>query len=211
MAQGRRGGADSYEVISGGAGNPLVLGGTADPSAGGGVAAPEGSFYMRYVAAGGQCYLKTGAAATAWEALSTGGGATKREIWCQVLRSGVPVDYHYGESIVSGADAEVTISVPFDFGSVDSAKFIAWANSTQSGQDYDLFSRYGAPGEGSSAHTESDNTPTYDGVSGELLALEASSVLTGISAGDLVMAQIENNSTLCTLSVFGLRFVYNVA
>ena len=75
MAEGRRGGANSYRVISGGAGDPLVLAGTADPTAGGGVAAPEGSFYMRYVAAGGECYLKTGAADTAWTKIDPTAGA----------------------------------------------------------------------------------------------------------------------------------------
>jgi hypothetical protein len=66
MSTGRRGGADSYIVISGGAGDPELLAGTVDPSAGGGVVAPEGSIYCRYAAAAGEFWLKTGAAATAW-------------------------------------------------------------------------------------------------------------------------------------------------
>jgi hypothetical protein len=66
MSSGRRGGADQYLVISGGAGNPLVLAGTVDPSAGGGVAAPEGSIYLRYVGAAGETWYKQGAANAAW-------------------------------------------------------------------------------------------------------------------------------------------------
>lgn len=67
----RRGGVDQVAVISGGAGDPLVLAGTADPSVGGGVAAPEGSTYMRYVAAAGELWVKTGAASTAWTLCNT--------------------------------------------------------------------------------------------------------------------------------------------
>jgi hypothetical protein len=74
MAIGRRGGADSYIVISGGAGDPQLLAGTADPSAGGGVAAAEGSLYMRYGAGTGQVWYKSGAAATAWTQITGGGG-----------------------------------------------------------------------------------------------------------------------------------------
>jgi hypothetical protein len=66
MAEGRRGGANSYRVISGGASDPLVLAGTADPSSGGGVSAPEGSIYMRYVSGAGKTYYKAAAADTAW-------------------------------------------------------------------------------------------------------------------------------------------------
>jgi hypothetical protein len=75
MSIGRRGGANSYIVISGGAGNPQVLAGTADPSAGGGVAAAEGSIYLRYGAGAGELWLKTGAADTAWTQI-TGGAAS---------------------------------------------------------------------------------------------------------------------------------------
>jgi hypothetical protein len=64
--EARRGGVDRVTVISGGAANPIMLAGTVDPSAGGGVAAPEGSLFMRYVAAGGEQWKKTGVAATAW-------------------------------------------------------------------------------------------------------------------------------------------------
>jgi hypothetical protein len=66
MSIGRRGGANNYIVISGGAGNPEILAGTVDPSAAAGVAAEEGSIYMRYGAAAGQIWYKTGAADTAW-------------------------------------------------------------------------------------------------------------------------------------------------
>jgi hypothetical protein len=51
--------------------NPIKIAGTADPTAGGGRAAPEGSTYMRYVAAGGELYVKTGAANTAWAQVAT--------------------------------------------------------------------------------------------------------------------------------------------
>jgi hypothetical protein len=72
MSIARRGGVDSVQLISGGAGNPQILCGTVDPSAGGGTAAAEGSIYLRFVAAAGQEWLKTGAADTAWTLVSTG-------------------------------------------------------------------------------------------------------------------------------------------
>lgn len=69
MSVGRRGGIDTVVLVSGGAQNPQLVSGTADPSAGGGVAAPEGSLYMRYVAAAGEVWYKSGAADTAWTQL----------------------------------------------------------------------------------------------------------------------------------------------
>lgn len=74
MSTGRRGGTDSYIVLSGGDGDPLVLAGTVDPSAAAGIAAPEGSSFLRYVATAGEMWLKTGAADTAWTNV-LGGGA----------------------------------------------------------------------------------------------------------------------------------------
>ena len=52
---------------------PRQIKGELDPSAGGGVAAPQGSIYQRYNV-GGQAWLKTGAADTAWGQLVPGGG-----------------------------------------------------------------------------------------------------------------------------------------
>lgn len=67
MSIARRGGVDSVILISGSSGNdPGVYAGTADPSAGGGVTAKEGSIYLRYGAAAGQIWYKTGVADTAW-------------------------------------------------------------------------------------------------------------------------------------------------
>lgn len=66
MAEGRRGGANSYRVISGGGNDPLVLAGTADPTTGGGVSAPEGSIYLLNATGAGKNYWKSGAADTAW-------------------------------------------------------------------------------------------------------------------------------------------------
>lgn len=64
-------------LVSGGASNPNVRSGTADPSAGGGVTAPEGSIYLRFVAAGGEFWVKTGTATAAWQLIAspTVGGA----------------------------------------------------------------------------------------------------------------------------------------
>jgi len=74
MSTARRGGVDNIILISGGAGDPLVLAGTVDPSAAAGVAAPEGSTFLRYTAAAGQSWLKTGAADTAWTQLAVATG-----------------------------------------------------------------------------------------------------------------------------------------
>lgn len=74
MSTGRRGGADQYIVISGGAADPWIIAGTVDPSAGAGVPAPEGSTYHRYGAGAGQLWLKTAAAATGWTNLGGGVG-----------------------------------------------------------------------------------------------------------------------------------------
>lgn len=62
----RRAGSKRVLLISGGAGNPVILAGTVDPSAGGGIAAPEGSLFNRFAPTNGQIYLKTGPANTAW-------------------------------------------------------------------------------------------------------------------------------------------------
>lgn len=63
-------GAQSF--ASGGASDPTIRSSTVDPSAASGVAAPEGSLLMRFVAAAGELWVKTGAADTAWTMLSSG-------------------------------------------------------------------------------------------------------------------------------------------
>jgi len=50
--------------------------GEVDPSAGAGVNAPEGSLFLRGTGAAGQCWVKTGAADTAWGQLSTAAAET---------------------------------------------------------------------------------------------------------------------------------------
>ncbi len=66
LGSGLWGGANSQQ--------PQQIKGTVDPSAGSGVAAPEGSLYQRYAAGGGQMWVKSGAADTAWTDVVAGGG-----------------------------------------------------------------------------------------------------------------------------------------
>jgi hypothetical protein len=63
---------DALDVVSGGAANPKLTAGTADPTLG--LSRPEGSIYLRYVVAGGQAFIKFGAADTDWDVIATGGG-----------------------------------------------------------------------------------------------------------------------------------------
>jgi len=90
----RRGGVEQVILISGGAGNPLILAGTVDPSAGGGVAAPEGSLYQRYGAGAGEVWMKMGAADTTWFELEaesiTGGIYTSGGVTAQTGITGTP-------------------------------------------------------------------------------------------------------------------------
>ena len=67
-----RSGLELLGLVSGGASNPVVVSGTAAPTTG--VDQPEGSIYLRFVAAGGELWVKTGSAATAWTDVTAGGG-----------------------------------------------------------------------------------------------------------------------------------------
>ena len=61
-------------TFEGGDSDPRVLSSDppVDPSAGAGVEAFEGSLYLKYAAAAGQIWAKTGIANTAWTQLPTG-------------------------------------------------------------------------------------------------------------------------------------------
>jgi hypothetical protein len=64
--------SDTIVVPSGGAADPRVITGTLDPTSG--VSAPEGSIYLRYVAAAGQAFVKDGTGDTDWTDLVSVGG-----------------------------------------------------------------------------------------------------------------------------------------
>jgi hypothetical protein len=81
--------SEEYEVVSGGAADPKILSGTVDPSAGG-IAAPEGSMYLRYVAAAGETWFKQAAGDTDWS-LSAAGGGPSATVFSKVATFGVGI------------------------------------------------------------------------------------------------------------------------
>ena len=82
--------SEEFEVVSGGAADPKVISGEVDPSAGGGVAAPEGSIYLRYVAAAGETWYKSAAGDTDWT-LSSSGGGPSATVFSKVASFGVNI------------------------------------------------------------------------------------------------------------------------
>lgn len=124
-----------------------ILVGTVDPSAGGGVVAPEGSLFLRDAGASGSLYVKTGAAATAWSAVGTGGSDTLQQAYV----AGNTISVTSGEGTISFSnttDATDVLTVSRTFAGAGEAIAVTMGPGGESvtGRGVEIVSGTGASG-----------------------------------------------------------------
>lgn len=118
-------------------------------------------------------------------------------------------------SVGTNSTFRISFAIPTDFGTLTSVQLIhaPAAGAVGTGKDIDLFSDYGAVGESSTNHSESDTTSTYDfGADTDFWVMtDVSSVFTSLTASDLCGLEWKNNSVGGALRILGLILKYQVA
>lgn len=147
------------------------------------------------------------------EFVSPSSGQT-REAFFQIQLANNYNDYRT-RGIGSSGTFRLNFSVPTDFGTLTSIEAIVapTGGSAASGRDIDLFSDYGAIGESTTNHSESDTTITFDfsGSADEWTAMDLSSVFSSLAAGDQCGIFIDHNAVGGTVEYLGIRLIYTTA
>ena len=116
-------------------------------------------------------------------------------------------------SIGGSGGFRFTFKAPVDLVTVDSIVLIGipTAGAAGAGKDIDLSSDYGALGEASNFHSESDTTTLYDltGTSGQWTAvLDLTVVLSQLAADDYVGIFVDHNGIGGAIRYAGIRLRY---
>jgi hypothetical protein len=133
-----------------------------------------------------------------------------REHWFPAEVTSTLGDYQV-RSVSNNANWRFTFQVPHDFGSLVSVDLIGAPQAgAGTGKNIDLTSDYGAVGESTANHSESDAASTYDtGTNGKWFALSLSSVFSSLAAGDFCGVNVTHNSVGGTIDYLGIRLRYN--
>jgi hypothetical protein len=101
-----------------------------------------------------------------------------------------------------------TFPIPSDFIHVHSLSMLVIPFTTAGSQNIRMTSEYGAVGENTDQHTETDNSLTYDLVAEKITAIDISPVFSSLQADDICGFQFQNY-TECALYVLGIRLKYH--
>ena len=138
-------------------------------------------------------------------------GSATKQFFYSAETSGNSGNYRVRSQGGSGA-FRYNFFVPHDFSTLTSIQAIGIvsAGAAQTARDIDLFSDYGALGEASNNHTESDTASTFDlsGGSGQLRGISLSTVFTSLAANDFCGIQIDHNSIGGSIEYIGILLRY---
>lgn len=117
---------------------------------------------------------------------------------------------HDAELTTSAQMARMPFSIPDNFNALLSAEIICHVVGRFAACNWDIRSAYGKEGEYGATHLEDDTTTTYD-TRGDYLVVfmvDASGILTGISAGDVGGLYLQLMHSEHDVNVVGLRLKY---
>lgn len=118
---------------------------------------------------------------------------------------------HRMRSIAASAAFNFEFAIPDDFNALVSLEMIMapTAGAAGSGKDVDLSSTYGAIGEVTNFHAETDTSSTYDfGTSLTFAAIDVSGVFTNLAAGDICGLEWDNNGVGGATYHYYIKLVY---
>lgn len=141
----------------------------------------------------------------------TGGVEWVSEVkeWYQNLGYSSVDDAYRIRGVASNGSANITFVVPGDFVSLVSLEIIGKADGSVSGVSIDLSSDYGAVGQSTTTHSETDTTTTYSFTSGIQTATDISTVFSSLDAGDSCGLFWDNKSIGAALALLHMKLVYN--
>jgi hypothetical protein len=99
-------------------------------------------------------------------------------------------------------------SIPQDFSALVSIELLGFPNANFVNQNIDLYSDYAAEGQLYSTHSETDTTSVYSMTQNTLYALDLSSVLTQLAAGDVGGVFVDHLAIGTTVNYLGIRLRY---
>ncbi|MBA7637386.1 hypothetical protein ES703_45030 [subsurface metagenome] len=117
---------------------------------------------------------------------------------------------HDAELTTSAQIARMPFSIPDNFETLLSAEIICHVVGRYSACNWDINSAYGKEGEYGAEHLEEDVTTTYNtlGIYLRVFLVDASGILTGISAGDVGGVLLQLMHSEHDVNVCGLRLKY---
>jgi len=144
--------------------------------------------------------------------------ASTMEVWVPVTAAISTTNYpilsgHYGFVRLSSLNDEAVcvFRCPDNYGSIVTAKMIVSPVANQATANWDIETLYAAEGELINNHNEADAATTYNVIQDTYYGVDFSGILTALAAGDIVHCTILLADAIHDLSVYGFRFVYNIA
>ncbi len=110
--------------------------------------------------------------------------------------------------IGSAGSGRFNFQTPADFANLTSLALIGQPSGTNATADIDLGSDYGALGEASSNHSETDTAITFDLTSGQLEALDISNVFSSLAAGDFAGITVQHQTIGFDMDYLGILLTY---
>lgn len=207
MSTARRGGIDNIELLSNFTHNARVLSGTGDPE--GVVIGSVGDAFLRADGApAATLYLKETGVGTVNGWVSHGmSGRLAAQFTPSPTPSPATVGDHIGNNVSLNGTANIEFLVPINYASTFGAHICVIPGGTVDA-DIDLDSDYGTVGELYDAHSESDTTSTFPFVLNTIGVIDISSVLSSVTAGDMVGVKFSNNGVTGGYLISGFIFQY---
>lgn len=113
-------------------------------------------------------------------------------------------------SVGSNASFQFNFVVPLDFATLTSIELVFVPAGTFAAQNIDLTSDYGAIGEQSINHSESDVANTVSGTAGQVSVMDISSVFSLLAAGDYAGVTANHQAIGTSIDYLGIRLRYTV-
>ncbi len=115
---------------------------------------------------------------------------------------------HPGKNVTANGAIDIGWTIPVDYKTLVSLDILVDPGGTNASADIDLASNYGAVGEPSSQHAESNTAITYSLTNNVIAALDVSSVFSSLSAGDWCGLNLDLNGIGGSAHFLGSRLRY---
>lgn len=207
MSTARRGGVSNIELLSNFTHNARVLSGTGDPE--GVIIGSVGDAFLRADGVpAATLYIKETGVGTAngWVAHGVS-GRLDAQFTPSPTPSPATVGDHIGNNISVNGSANIEFLVPINYASTFGAHICVIPGGTVAA-DIDLDSDYGQVGELYNAHSESDTTVSFPFTLNTIGVIDIASVLSSLSAGDMVGVKLSNNGVTGGYLIAGFLFQY---
>ena len=129
-------------------------------------------------------------------------------LWSPVSAGSYTPGTDFGGNLTDGDDAYMHLWIPSDFTAVSSAVILVRPLATQASANWDISSWFAAVGEAYNTHSLSNTASTYNVTDDQIFEVDVSGILTGLAAGDWLVARLLVSTAGHDVAVYGLRISY---